>query len=223
MKILELLKEIEKINTIRVRISSLEPNLFSEDIIDLVTNSKIIVPHFHIPLQSGCDKVLKLMKRRYLTKNYKTLITKLKSKNPSICIGADVIVGFPGETESDFKETLRFIKSLPISYLHVFSYSERENTIAKKLEKSVSISDRKKRSKSLRNLSDKKKNAFYTENLNKTRPALIESGNNTDYLNGYTDNYIKIEVPYKNELKNKIVNIKIHSLISNGKAKAEII
>ncbi len=213
---LELLQKIEKIENIRIRISSLEPNLFSDEILDLVLKSKNIVPHFHIPLQSGSDKVLKLMRRRYKSKDYQILIQKIKKHDSSICIGADVIVGFPGEEEKDFNDTVNFIKSLPISYLHVFSYSERENTIATKLENSVPKEERKKRSQILRNLSEKKKTNFYLENLNTIRPTLIELRQKKEYLNGYTDNYIKIEVPYKKELENKIVNIKATSLNDNG-------
>ena len=169
---LDLLKEIVKNTSIRIRISSIEPNLLSDEILDVVLKSKNIVPHFHIPLQSGSDKVLKLMRRRYKTHNYKKIIQKIKKRNPSVCIGADVIVGFPGEEESDFNDTVNFIKSLPFSYLHVFSYSERDNTIAKKLEKSVTKEERKRRSHVLRNLSEKKKNIFYLENLNTYRPTL---------------------------------------------------
>ena len=220
---LELLKEIVKIPSIRIRISSIEPNLLSDEILNVVLKSKNIVPHFHIPLQSGNDKILKLMRRRYKTQDYKTLIQKIKKHNNSVCIGADVIVGFPGEEDSDFNDTVNFIKSLPISYLHVFSYSERENTVAQKLEKSVSKEERKKRSQILRNLSEKKKNIFYLENLNTSRPTLIEGKTQKEYLNGYTDNYIKIEIPYKKEFENKILNIKMESLNKNGNIKGTII
>jgi len=220
---LELLQKIEKIENIRIRISSLEPNLFSDEILDLVLKSKNIVPHFHIPLQSGSDKILKLMRRRYKSKDYQILIQKIKKHDSSICIGADVIVGFPGEEEKDFNDTVNFIKSLPISYLHVFSYSERENTIATKLENSVPKEERKKRSQILRNLSEKKKTNFYLENLNTIRPTLIELRQKKEHLNGYTDNYIKIEVPYKKELENKIVNIKATSLNDNGNVKGILI
>ncbi len=213
---LELLQEIVKIPSIRIRISSIEPNLLSDEILDVVLKSKNIVPHFHIPLQSGSDKILKLMRRRYKTQDYKILIEKIKKYNSSVCIGADVIVGFPGEEEADFNDTVKFIKSLPISYLHVFSYSERENTIAKKLEQSIPIEERKKRSQVLRNLSEKKKNIFYLENLNTSRPTLIEGKTKKEYLNGYTDNYIKIEIPYKKEFENKILKIKMEALNENG-------
>ncbi len=220
---IELLQEIVKIPSIRIRISSIEPNLLSDEILDLVLKSKNIVPHFHIPLQSGSDKILKLMRRRYKTQDYKTLIEKIKKHNSSVCIGADVIVGFPKEEESDFDDTVKFIKSLPISYLHVFSYSERENTIAKKLEQRVPIEERKRRSQVLRNLSEKKKNQFYLENLNTSRPTLIEGKTKKEYLNGYTDNYIKIEIPYKKEFENQILNIKMESLNKNGNVMGTLI
>ena len=220
---LDLLKEIIKIPSVRIRISSIEPNLLSEEILDVVLKSKNIVPHFHIPLQSGSDKILKLMRRRYNTRDYKTLINKIKKYNSSVCIGADVIVGFPGEEETDFNDTVNFIKSLPLSYLHVFSYSERDNTIAQKLAKSVPKEERKKRSLILRNLSEKKRNIFYLENLKTSRLTLIEGKTKKEYLNGYTDNYIKIEIPYKKEFENKILNIKMEALNKNGNVTGTII
>ena len=220
---LDLLKEIIKIPSVRIRISSIEPNLLSEEILDVVLKSKNIVPHFHIPLQSGSDKILKLMRRRYNTRDYKALINKIKKYNSSVCIGADVIVGFPGEEETDFNDTVNFIKSLPLSYLHVFSYSERDNTIAQKLAKSVPKEERKKRSLILRNLSEKKKNIFYLENLKTSRLTLIEGKTKKEYLNGYTDNYIKIEIPYKKEFENKILNIKMEALNKNGNVTGTII
>ena len=155
-----LLKEINKIENIRIRISSIEPNLLSNDIINLIADSKTIVPHFHIPLQSGSDTILKLMRRRYLTKNYSNLIKTIKNKMPHACIGADVMVGFPGETIDLFNETVDFIKSIEISYLHVFSYSERQNTTAINFKNIVPIKERKIRSKILRNLSNKRKIYF---------------------------------------------------------------
>ena len=218
-----LLKKIDEIDNIRIRISSIEPNLLSNQIIDLVTNSKTIVPHFHIPLQSGSDTILKLMRRRYLTKNYAKLIRTIKKKMPHACIGADVMVGFPGETDSLFNETVDFIKSLDLSYLHVFSYSERENTPAYEFQKVVSIKERKIRSKILRNLSNKKKNLFYLNNLNTIRPTLIEKNNKDNYLYGFTDNYIKVELPYNKKLENNIINIDITKINENGNANGKII
>ncbi len=218
-----LLKEIDKIKNIRIRISSIEPNLLSYNIIDLVSKSKTIVPHFHIPLQSGSDTILKLMKRRYLTNTYSNLIKSIKNKMSHACIGADVMVGFPGETNDLFNETVEFIKSLDISYLHVFSYSERENTPAKKFKNIVPIRERKIRSKILRNLSNKKKNLFYLNNLNTIRPALIEKNNKNNYLYGFTDNYIKVEIPYSQKLENNIINIDIKKINENGIVNGDVI
>jgi len=218
-----LLKEIDKIKNIRIRISSIEPNLLSYNIIDLVSKSKTIVPHFHIPLQSGSDTILKLMKRRYLTNTYSNLIKSIKNKMSHACIGADVMVGFPGETNDLFNETVEFIKSLDISYLHVFSYSERENTPAKKFQNIVPIRERKIRSKILRNLSNKKKNLFYLNNLNTIRPALIEKNNKNNYLYGFTDNYIKVEIPYSQKLENNIINIDIKKINENGIVNGDVI
>ena len=218
-----LLKKIDKIENIRIRISSIEPNLLSNKIIDLVTNSKTILPHFHIPLQSGSDTILKLMRRRYLTTNYAKLIKTIKTKMPHACIGADVMVGFPGETDNLFNETVDFIKSLDLSYLHVFSYSERENTPAYEFQKVVAVKERKLRSKILRNLSNKKKNLFYLNNLNTIRPTLIEKNNKDNYLYGFTDNYIKVELPYNKKLENNIINIDITKINENGNANGKII
>jgi len=218
-----LLKEINKIENIRIRISSIEPNLLSNDIINLIADSKTIVPHFHIPLQSGSDTILKLMRRRYLTKNYSNLIKTIKNKMPHACIGADVMVGFPGETIDLFNETVDFIKSLEISYLHVFSYSERQNTTAINFKNIVPIKERKIRSKILRNLSNKKKNLFYINNLNSIRPALIEKNNKNNYLYGFTDNYIKVEIPYDHNLENNIINIDIKKINGNGFVNGNVI
>jgi len=218
-----LLQEINQINDIRIRISSIEPNLLSNDIINLVANSKTIVPHFHIPLQSGSDTILKLMRRRYLTKNYAELIQVIKHKMPHACIGADVMVGFPGETDDLFNETVNFIKSLSISYLHVFTYSERENTPANNFQKIIPKEKRKMRSKILRNLSNKKKSLFYLNNLNTVRPTLIEKNNKNNYLYGFTDNYIKVEVPYNKKLENNIINIDIAKINENGNVNGKII
>jgi threonylcarbamoyladenosine tRNA methylthiotransferase MtaB len=218
-----LLQKIDDIDKIRIRISSIEPNLLSNQIIHLVANSKTIVPHFHIPLQSGSDSILKLMRRRYLTQNYAELIKKITKKMPHACIGSDVMVGFPGETDELFNETVNFIKSLPISYLHVFSYSERENTAAYNFKKIVPKEIRKKRSKILRNLSTKKRDLFYLNNLNTIRPTLIEKKKKNDSLYGYTDNYIKVEIPYEQKLENNIINIDIQKMNQNGIANGSII
>ncbi|MAZ58448.1 MAG: tRNA (N(6)-L-threonylcarbamoyladenosine(37)-C(2))-methylthiotransferase MtaB [Flavobacteriales bacterium] len=211
-KLIDLLKEIDLIDNIRVRISSIEPNLITSEIIDLISKSNTFVPHFHIPLQSGSDTILKAMKRRYLTKKYKDLIKELNSKIKNVCIGVDVIVGFPGETEDFFDETLSFLKNINISYLHVFSYSERENTEAIKLNESVPIKIRKYRSKVLRNLSDKKKRLFYNQNIGLIKEVLFENKKDDGYIYGFTDNYIKIKTKYQNNLENKFQKVKIQKI-----------
>jgi threonylcarbamoyladenosine tRNA methylthiotransferase MtaB len=212
----DLLKEFEKIEEInRWRISSIEPNLLHEQIIDLVAASKKIMPHFHIPLQSGSDKILKLMHRKYDTMLYRSRIEYIKKTMPDCCIGVDVIVGFPGETEEEFQETFNFIHSLDISYLHVFTYSERLNTRALKIEPAVPIETRRNRNKQLRNLSDKKSRYFYEQFIGQTRNVLFEHDNDNGFMNGYTDNYIKVRTPYQEAYVNQIVPVtiqKVHPL-----------
>ncbi|MBJ04685.1 MAG: tRNA (N(6)-L-threonylcarbamoyladenosine(37)-C(2))-methylthiotransferase MtaB [Flavobacteriales bacterium] len=210
---IDLLHEIETLKDIRVRISSIEPNLISNDIIQKVKNSKILVPHFHIPLQSGSDTILKSMKRRYLTKYYKDLILKINANIKNVCIGADVIVGFPGETEDLFNETLNFIKSIDISYLHVFTYSERMNTEAIKMNNHVSIEKRKYRSKVLRNLSEKKKLAFYQKQIGSVKEVLFENETKDGYIFGFSENYIKIKTKHQPDITNKLKKIKINKLV----------
>ena len=214
-KFIDLLRAIDTIDNIRVRISSIEPNLITSEIIDLVSKSKTITPHFHIPLQSGSDSILKKMKRRYLTKNYRKVINEIQNKIKNVCIGVDVIVGFPGETEDFFNETLNFLKELDISYLHVFSYSERDNTEAIKMKNIVPIKTRRYRSKVLRNLSDKKKRLFYENNIGQTRDILFESKKDNDYIYGFSDNYIKIKTKYASNLENEIKTVKIQELDNN--------
>ncbi len=206
---LDLIKELDKLKNIdRIRISSIEPNLINEKIIDFCSVSKKIMPHFHIPLQSGSDNILSLMKRRYNTKLYIKRIEKIKAKIPDCCIGVDVMVGFPGETENDFMETYNFLKELPISYLHVFAYSERQNTEALKYKNAVPKKERSKRSKMLHILSQKKKNYFYNAFLGSVRPVLFESRKNGKLI-GHTDNYIKVELLGNIKIINKIVMIKL--------------
>ena len=211
-KLIDLLKKIDLIDDIRVRISSIEPNLITSEIIDLISKSNTFVPHFHIPLQSGSDTILKAMKRRYLTKKYQDLIQEINSKIKNVCIGVDVIVGFPGETDVFFNETLSFLKNINISYLHVFSYSERENTEAIKLKDSVPIKIRKYRSKVLRNLSDKKKRSFYHKNIGLVKEVLFENKKDDGYIYGFTDNYIKIQTKYQDNLENKFKKVKIQNI-----------
>ena len=189
---LELIKELDLTQNInRFRISSIEPNLLKNDIIDFIATSNLFVPHFHIPLQSGSNKILGLMKRRYRKELYEDRIRYIQSKINDVCIGVDVIVGFPGETDSDFQETYNFLLNLDISYLHVFSYSERDNTEASNMLNPVPKNVRFQRSKMLRSLSEKKRRIFYNSQINRVRPVLFESENKLGYIYGYTDNYIK--------------------------------
>ena len=202
-----LLKEIEKIKSdIRIRISSIEPNLLSNEIIKLVHNSNKFVNHFHIPLQSGNNKILKKMSRRYDRELYIDRVKMIRSLMPSACIGGDVIVGFPGETDNHFLDTYNFIKKLEINYLHVFPYSERSNTKANKLSDIVPTNIRNERSKMLRSLSDNKKRMFYEKNLLSKRNVLFEKGDNKKYLFGYTDNYVKVKVKRDKSLIGKVKN-----------------
>ena len=220
----DLLKEIDKLKNIRIRISSIEPNLISDEIIDLISKSNVFVPHFHIPLQSGSDKILNKMKRRYLSKYYSDLIKKINSKIKNVCIGVDVIVGFPGESETLFNETVDFIKSMNVSYLHVFSFSERENTLAKKMNNKVPIEIKKYRSKVLRNLSEKKKRFFYQKNIGKIKKVLFENDVVDGHIFGYTENYIKVKYQYDSELINKVKKIKLIKIDNENSsiAKGEI-
>jgi threonylcarbamoyladenosine tRNA methylthiotransferase MtaB len=206
---LDLIFELDTLENIdRIRISSIEPNLLTNEIIQFCYNSKKFTPHFHVPLQSGSNKILKLMRRRYFAELYKERIEFIKSINPNTCIGVDVIVGFPGEEEEDFLKTYEFINSLDISYLHVFTYSERPNTDALKIDKIVPKEERSKRSKMLHILSDKKKRSFYESFTGNTKPVLFESYKN-EKLIGHSDNYIKVEVNGPKELINTIRDVKL--------------
>ena len=193
----------------RYRISSIEPNLLSNEIIEFVSNSKHFMPHFHIPLQSGSNKILAAMRRRYKKELYEEKVDLIKLLMPHCCIGVDVIVGFPGETDEDFKDTLDFIKSIDISYLHVFTYSERDNTHALTLADAVPMQRRHERNKILRNLSYEKMQSFTAKHIGQTRKVLFESVNKNGMMEGYTDNYIKITAPYQKELENEIVDRQI--------------
>ncbi len=206
----ELISNIDLIPDLnRVRISSIEPNLLSDEIIQFVHNSNSFVKHFHIPLQSGSDKILKLMKRRYLKNLYISRINKIKELMPDCCIGVDVIVGFPGESEEDFNETYEFLKALNISYLHVFSYSERDNTESLKINHKIPKKIRAIRSQILRKLSDKKKMNFYKSNINQIRPVLFESKNYDGYIYGYTDNYIRVKTLWSKNIVNNVVDCEL--------------
>jgi threonylcarbamoyladenosine tRNA methylthiotransferase MtaB len=204
---LELTRELDKIEEIpRFRISSIEPNLLNNDIIDLVANSDRFMPHFHIPLQSGSNKILALMRRRYVRELYADRLSRIKTLIPHAAIGADVIVGFPGETDDDFKETLNVLHSLEISYLHVFTYSERENTRAIEMNPVIPVSVRNERSKILRNLSFQKLQYFTSLHAGQTRKVLFERSRDKTMMEGFTDNYIKVTAPYQEAWVNRIVD-----------------
>lgn len=199
----------------RVRISSIEPNLLSDEIIDMTTETDKLCNHFHIPLQSGSEKILKLMQRRYNLSTYEKLIYRIKNKLPDCCIGADVIVGFPGETNEDFQDTYNFLKDLPLSYLHVFTYSERPNTKAVLMEGSVNKSERRKRNLMLTNLSHKKRHQFYSEMNNKVLNVLFEGESYNNVIKGFSSNYIRTGVPFKDTLVNKFADVKIGTIVDN--------
>jgi threonylcarbamoyladenosine tRNA methylthiotransferase MtaB len=206
----ELVKELEKVEGIqRYRISSIEPNLLTNEIIEFVANSDKFMPHFHIPLQSGSNKILGLMRRRYRRELYADRVKLIKTLMPHCAIGVDVIVGFPGETEEEFKETFDFLHSLDISYLHVFTYSERDNTHALTLNTVVPVNIRHERNKTLRNLSYMKMQYFTEQHAGQTRKVLFESHNKNGMIEGYTDNYIRITVPHREVLVNTITGWKI--------------
>mgnify|MGYP006072305925 FL=1 len=214
---LELVKELDKIDGIhRLRISSIEPNLLKDETIEFVSKSNTFVPHFHIPLQSGSDKLLKKMKRRYLTNLYTNRVSKIKETMPNACIGVDVIVGFPGETDEIFLETYNFLNELDISYLHVFSYSERPNTAAVDFEGVVPKKTRAKRSKMLRGLSAKMRRAFYESQLGNTLTVLFESENKEGYINGFTENYVKVKSPWNPELVNTLHEVTLTKIDEDG-------
>ena len=218
-----LIRKLEDVDGIeRYRISSIEPNLITDEIIKFVKQSKKFMPHFHIPLQSGSDKILGKMKRRYNTNIYKEKVLKIVKEIPDICIGADVIVGFPGETDELFNSTLNFIKDLPISYLHVFTYSERENTKAIEMDGIVPKQERSERSKKLRILSEKLQRAHYQKFIGTTQTALMERENKNGFLFGYTDNYIKVKIPFNKELVQQKLKIKLLSHDENGNIKSEL-
>ena len=214
---LELIKELDQIDGIhRLRISSIEPNLLKDKTIDFVAKSNTFVPHFHIPLQSGSDELLKKMKRRYLTDLYSNRVSKIKETMPNACIGVDVIVGFPGETEELFLETYNFLNQLDISYLHVFSYSERPNTAAASFEGVVPKKIRAKRSKMLRGLSAKMRRAFYETQLGNTLTVLFESENKDGYIHGFTENYVKVKHPWNPEFVNTLHKVTLTTIDEDG-------
>lgn len=214
---LELVQQLDNVDGIhRLRISSIEPNLLKDETIDFVANSETFVPHFHIPLQSGSDDLLKKMKRRYLRKVYTDRVTRIKETMPNACIGVDVIVGFPGETDEHFLETYNYLNDLDISYLHVFTYSERPNTEAVLMDGVVPKNVRAKRSKMLRGLSAKKRRAFYETQLGNTLTVLFESENKEGYIHGFTENYVKVKTPWNPELVNTLHEVTLTTIDEDG-------
>ena len=210
---LDLLKKLDKVDGIkRIRISSIEPNLLTDEIIKFTAESRAIVPHFHIPLQSGSDKMLQLMKRRYLRDLYAQRIKRVRELIPHACIGVDVIVGFPGETDQDFKDTYNFINGLDISYLHVFTYSERSNTEAAGMSGVVPVNIRRERNTQLTNLSLKKKRAFNSNFLGEIRQVLVEKSSKDGKYTGFTDNYIKVFFDSDKNIENKLVWVKLNKI-----------
>jgi threonylcarbamoyladenosine tRNA methylthiotransferase MtaB len=221
----ELTKALDEVENIeRFRISSIEPNLLSDEIIDFTLNhSKRFVPHFHIPLQSGSDKLLLKMRRKYERSLFADRVHSIKDKNSDTCIGVDVIVGFPGETDDDFMETVNFLKDLDISYLHVFTYSERANTTAVKLGDPVPMNIRKERSKQLHLLSHKKKRAFYEVNVGTTKTVLFEQEENEGTMFGFTENYVKVKLPYDAKLANTLRRVQLDEIDRDGIMKCTLL
>ena len=216
-KFFDLVKALDEVEGIeRIRISSIEPNLLSNEIIDFVAGSKRFVPHFHIPLQSGSDKILGLMKRRYQRNLYTERVARIKQVMPNCCIGVDVIVGFPGETHEDFLDTYQFLKGLDISYLHVFTYSEREQTAAAEMSGVVAGSTRADRSKMLHILSDKKRRVFYQGQVGSIGEVLFEDDQKNGFMHGFTKNYVKVKAKYDPVMVNEIKTVKLVLLTADG-------
>ncbi len=221
-KFIDLIKALDEVEGIdRFRISSIEPNLLSNEVIEFVAQSKRFVPHFHIPLQSGSDTILKKMNRRYLSDLYRSRVEKIKSLMPHCCIGVDVITGFPGETEEEFLTTYNFLNELDISYLHVFTYSERPNTLAVDMQDVVPMKVRTDRSKMLRTLSEKKRRFFYEQHLEETYQVLFEDDVEDNVMHGFTENYIRVAAKYDPLLVNEVKTLKLTSINSNGHVEVE--
>lgn len=221
---LELVQALDQVEGIdRIRISSIEPNLLKNETIDFVSTSQVFVPHFHIPLQSGSNTLLKLMKRRYLRELYVDRVQNIRQVMPNACIGVDVIVGFPGETDELFLETYHFLNELDISYLHVFTYSERDNTEAANMDGVVPKNVRAKRSKMLRGLSVKKRRAFYESQIGSSHVVLFESENKEGYIHGFTENYVKVKTPWNPELVNTLHEINLTGFYEDGAVRMEFV
>lgn len=213
----DLLFALEKVNGLeRLRLGSIEPNLLKNEIIELVAGSSVILPHFHIPLQSGSDEILSLMKRKYSTGLFASRITKIREMIPDAFIGADVIAGTNGETVKHFRESYDFINSLEISQLHAFTYSERSGTQALKIPWKVSHEERKMRTQQYINLSEKKLRAFYEKNLGSARKVLFEAQDDRGNMTGFTENYIKVETQFREDLVNQVKKVKLESITENG-------
>ncbi|WP_296385075.1 tRNA (N(6)-L-threonylcarbamoyladenosine(37)-C(2))-methylthiotransferase MtaB [Winogradskyella sp.] len=221
---LDLVTQLDKVEGIeRLRISSIEPNLLKNETIDLVSKSRAFVPHFHVPLQSGSNVILKKMKRRYMKELYVDRVSKIKEVMPHACIGVDVIVGFPGETDELFLETYNFLNELDISYLHVFTYSERDNTEAAEMDGVVYKNVRAKRSKMLRGLSAKKRRAYYENQLGTERTVLFEGENKEGYIHGFTENYVKVKAPWNPELVNTLHKVHLTNIDDDGSVRFDFI
>ena len=219
---LDLVKALDEVEGIeRLRISSIEPNLLKNETIDFVAKSRTFVPHFHIPLQSGSNEILKKMKRRYLREVYTDRVVNIRKEMPHACIGVDVIVGFPGETDEHFLETYHFLNDLDISYLHVFTYSERDNTEAAEMDGAVPANVRSKRSKMLRGLSVKKRRAFYESQIGSSRTVLFESENKEGYIHGFTENYVKIKTHWDPALVNTLQDVHLTKIDEEGSVRIE--
>lgn len=220
----DLVQALDKVEGIeRLRISSIEPNLLKNETISFVANSRTFVPHFHIPLQSGNNELLKLMRRRYQKELYVERVLKIKETMPHACIGVDVIVGFPGETDDHFLDTYNFLSELDISYLHVFTYSERDNTLAATMDNAIPKNVRAKRSKMLRGLSAKKRRAFYESQLGSIRTVLFEADNRAGYIQGFTENYVKVKAPWNPELVNTLQKIELTEIDDDGLVRFDFI
>ena len=221
---LELIQALDTVEGIkRLRISSIEPNLLKNETIDFVSKSNCFVPHFHIPLQSGSNLVLKNMRRRYMRELYEERVSMIKQQMPDACIGVDVIVGFPGETEALFLETFNFLNTLDISYLHVFTYSERPNTLAASMQNAVPKTIRTKRSKLLRGLSVKKRRAFYESQLGSIRTVLFEGENKSGHIHGFTENYVKVKTPWNPTLVNTLHEVELTKIDGDGLVRFEFL
>ncbi len=220
---LDLIRELDKTAAqVRFRISSIEPNLLTDEIVDFIAGSNHFVPHFHIPLQSGCDTVLAAMRRRYKREIFASRVQKIVERMPHACIGADVISGFPGESEEHFNQTFEFLKNLPVSYLHAFTYSERDNTPAASMPGKVAHAVREERTHRLISLSEEKRRAFYLAHLGTTRKVLFESARKEGLMSGFTDNYIRVEIPYDASMVNKEISIRLLKINSSGHVLGEI-